>query len=611
MATLKVLRVQTPKGQKRYNCSPTDTLLSIKQKVHGDTGIPLSEIELALRDEKSVTASIPLADSNHKTLDECGLKNGDLLMVVASAELMHKPEESKEDKGKTIIDKNGNLVRIDAPPPVSDVIEDPIDQAISKEDGWIYRKEGLRSSTKRMEDYIAPWDIEKHEPWKSMDLGHIPFHSWSRQSQSGLTEEINIKKPNTGEKNWQALTQTIKIQRQPYRHVDSVTFEHQSIANAFVQEYVKTGYQQYAFLLGTYQRNPDIPLGITCLVSAIFTPSSWNPPKEAEVDRAKRLGEKFGLELVGWTWTALGLKQNEGRTQGNHLKINEMYHMAKHQGEHPNKCSRSDTGKYGSKFVSVVALDNEEGHPHFRSFQLSNQAATLINESIIKISKKKASKFLLTGSNEKYLIPELIYFQTTGEEGARITTEKRVGRYLDEDIHPFFVVTQPVTFPVNPNPKFTSFTFPTVSYAYEKEGGAKWSAVDSKLNLASGPRTNEYWAKLNDFHFLLWVDNQVSEQGDEILQKKWDEIILPVFINNKDATSATELIKFVRELKAKAVATAPPVQKPPPQTYVPPVATPVHQASQGPVDDMGVNLAFKKQLMDMVRSFYRNFSYHH
>lgn len=51
----------------------------------------------------------------------------------------------------------------------------------------------------------------KHEPWQSMDLGHIPFHSWSRQSQSGLTEEINIKKPNTGEKNWQAITQTVPI----------------------------------------------------------------------------------------------------------------------------------------------------------------------------------------------------------------------------------------------------------------------------------------------------------------------------------------------------------------------------------------------------------------
>lgn len=76
-------------------------------------------------------------------------------MVVASAEAMHKPDEPKEDKGKTIIDKNGNLVRMDAPPPVSNVVEDPIDQAISKEDGWIYRKEGLRSSTKRMEDYIA------------------------------------------------------------------------------------------------------------------------------------------------------------------------------------------------------------------------------------------------------------------------------------------------------------------------------------------------------------------------------------------------------------------------------------------------------------------------
>lgn len=74
MATLKVLRVQTPKGQKRYNCSPTDTLLSIKQKVHTDTGIAVAEIELALRDEKSGTACSPLVNSNQLTLAQCGLK---------------------------------------------------------------------------------------------------------------------------------------------------------------------------------------------------------------------------------------------------------------------------------------------------------------------------------------------------------------------------------------------------------------------------------------------------------------------------------------------------------------------------------------------------------
>lgn len=42
-----------------------------------------------------------------------------------------------------------------------------------------------------------------------MELGHIPFHSWSRQSQSGITDEINIKTPNTGEKNWAMLTRTV------------------------------------------------------------------------------------------------------------------------------------------------------------------------------------------------------------------------------------------------------------------------------------------------------------------------------------------------------------------------------------------------------------------
>jgi len=543
-----LLRVQTPKGQKRYNCGAGDTLLSLKQKVHADTGIPVEELELALRDDQAGTTSNPLVNSNAKTLEQCGLKRGDLLMVVASAEVMHKKEEEKP-QGKMIVNKYGELIREEIAP-IVDVKEDPIDQIISKEDGWVYKKQGLRSSTKKMEDYIAPWDIENHEPWKSMELGHIPFHSWSRQSQSGLTEEVTIKRPNIGEKNWEALTRTVKIQRQLYRHVDHVTFEHASVGNAFIQAYVKSGAQQYGFLLGNHVKNPDIPLGITCLISAIYTPLTWNPVAVEEVAHVESFAAKFGLTVVGWIWTALGPKATEGRSPGLHLKVNEMHHMAKFQKSHPNPWCRSNTGQFGSKFLSVVALDNEEGNPHFRSFQLSNQAVALLNDEIIKVSKKKQTKFLLSKSNEKWQIPDLIYFQTKGDEGARITTEKKVERYLDEDILPYFIVNQPVTFPVNPNPLFTNFKFPTLSYN-DKRQGARWSHVEDQLKAAAGPKIDECWSILNDFHFLIWLDHQIQKESDEI-KSKWTDLLLPTFIKAKDPMSANEVIKFVRELLKKS-----------------------------------------------------------
>lgn len=91
--------------------------------------------------------------------------------------------------------------------------------------------------------------------------------------------------------------------------------------------------------------------------------------------------------------------------------------MAKQQHAHPNIWRGSNTGTWGSKFVSVIvfgmcsipmrinyALDNEEGRPHLRGFQLSNQAEQLITENVLKVSKKKPNKFLISKSGDKFVL---------------------------------------------------------------------------------------------------------------------------------------------------------------------------------------------------------------
>eukprot|EP01126_Amoeba_proteus_P030718 TRINITY_DN3029_c0_g2_i17.p1 TRINITY_DN3029_c0_g2~~TRINITY_DN3029_c0_g2_i17.p1 ORF type:complete len:347 (-),score=89.23 TRINITY_DN3029_c0_g2_i17:128-1168(-) len=189
--------------------------------------------------------------------------------------------------------------------------------------------------------------------------------------------------------------------------------------------------------------------------------------------------------------------------------------MAKLQEKFPNVWKGSNTQKWGSKFVSVLAYDNEEGKPHMRCFQLSNQCAQLINEKVIRVSKKKENAFVVSKSNQKWTYPELECFYTTGEGDARTTTLRKTGNYLvGDDVLPYFVVTCPVTSPVSPDPMFTSFDFQATFNKYKKHGS--WSMVRDQLEKASR-ETNHvlFIKKLHDFHFLLWiyVNNSSSDKS--------------------------------------------------------------------------------------------------
>jgi hypothetical protein len=74
------------------------------------------------------------------------------------------------------------------------------------------------------------------------------------------------------------------------------------------------------------------------------------------VARADQFAAQFGLRRVGWLWTALGAKKSAGRAANNPLISNEIYYMAKYQQQFPNPCQKSETGYFGSKFVSVLAF---------------------------------------------------------------------------------------------------------------------------------------------------------------------------------------------------------------------------------------------------------------
>lgn len=103
----------------------------------------------------------------------------------------------------------------------------------------------------------------------------------------------------------------VTLNRQPYRHVDNVLFEHAAIVERFLAYWRATGHQRVGLLYGRYERHPDVPLGIRARVAAIYEPPQAGArdavllapdPRAALLDQ---LASRLGLRQVGWIFTDL------------------------------------------------------------------------------------------------------------------------------------------------------------------------------------------------------------------------------------------------------------------------------------------------------------------
>lgn len=163
--------------------------------------------------------------------------------------------------------------------------------------------------------------------------------------------------------------------------------------------------------------------------------------------------------------------------------------------------------------------------------------------------------------------PEIEYFETTGDEGQRTTSLKKAGRYLDDDVLPYFVVTCPATYPVNPNPIFTSFTFPSTYSKVHKHGTIEDVAcllecayfID-KTYVTAAASSKDFFTPLNDFHFLLWVWRHLQGEGkSELAQKLVQRVQGEVQYDSEVRKALEEMVGHTKDaLKPKPTSVADP-----------------------------------------------------
>lgn len=214
---------------------------------------------------------------------------------------------------------------------------------------------------------------------KEQKIKHLSFHSYLRKMKSGVDrgkfvalEDINckIKSGCRDHPPWpkgicsKCQPSAITLNRQIYRHVDNVMFENNGIVDEFINYWRNTGHQRMGFLYGCYEITTDVPLGIRARVCAIYEPPQestknsiklLDDPQSAEVDE---MAQTIGLKKLGWIFTDL-VEFNNGKVK--HLRgIDTFFLTAKEcilsghfQNLHPNPCSQSSNGFFGSKFVTI------------------------------------------------------------------------------------------------------------------------------------------------------------------------------------------------------------------------------------------------------------------
>jgi len=311
----------------------------------------------------------------------------------------------------------------------------------------------------------------------------------------------------------QILNSTVTINRQPYRHVDYVTFEDGVIIDSLLSGWRKTGFQRGGFLIGTYTKDKSIPLGIKAKVCGIYEPPQQSTEdkivllKDPNSEKFDRLLRLFGLQRVGFIWTSIKTNEKKeviyDRNPECPLFCKEIIRMGKHQSKYPNPWNDSDEKRFGSKFVSVLCYGSQNGGIEFDAFQISNQGVALIQDDVIKVAKEDPINFKVRKSNEKYIYPELQY-SDVNEYGKNVT--KKADPFFPAL---FFIIGVRSSTPKNPKPSFPKFSFPTYNHI-EKPG---WEAVRDHFN---GKRGKEFIDSFLDFQLLLFFFDELEEDNELI-----------------------------------------------------------------------------------------------